>query len=299
MLGEEGAGEVHQVGDDPVAGVCPEGGELKAVAGFGAPLPPGLGLVDGVEPGGVGVVLGVGAVGDDENLHILVQAAPGPEGVPLVAVDLVERLPDGHAPALEFNMYQGKTVDQHRHIVAVVVACPLLLADLILVDDLEIVVVDILFIDEGDVLGGAVIPAEHLDAVLLDLAGLLHDVLVGIGDGGLEELLPLAVGEGVVVEQFQLSAEVGDQVGLLVDSQILIALLRQHTDELPLQRRLALVAVGAGLARFILGHNGVLCGGCDNIILLQSNHLSGKNFLYRSSTISYISQKCLLCDKGI
>ena len=34
MLGEKCAGEVHQVRQYPVAGVGPEGGELKAVAGL-------------------------------------------------------------------------------------------------------------------------------------------------------------------------------------------------------------------------------------------------------------------------
>lgn len=197
--GEEGTGEVDKVGDHLVVGVRPEGGELKAVAGlllFGLA---GGRLPDGVEPGGGGVVLGVGAVGDDKDLYILEQAAPRPEGVPLVAVDLVESLPDGHASALELDMYQGQAVDQHRHIVAVVVLGPLLLAHLILVDDLEPVIVDVLLVDEGDVLGGAVVPAEYLHEVLLDLSSLFHDVLVGVGDGVLEELLPLAVGKLVIV----------------------------------------------------------------------------------------------------
>ena len=225
MPGEEGAGEVDEVGDHLVVGVRPEGGELKAVAGlllFGLA---GGRLPDGVEPGGVGVVLGVGAVGDDKDLYILEQAAPRPEGVPLVAVDLVESLPDGHAPALELDMYQGQAVDQHRHIVAVVVLGPLLLAHLILVDDLEAVVVDVLLVDEGNVLGGAVVPPEYLHEVLLDLPGLLDDVLVGVGNGVLEELLPLAVGKLVIVQGLQLTAQIGNQVGLLVDRQIRIALL--------------------------------------------------------------------------
>ena len=262
VLGEEGAGEVDKVGDHLVVGVRPEGGELKAVAGlllFG--LARGR-LPDGVEPGGVGVVLGIGAVRDDEDLHILKEAAPRPEGVPLVAVDLVEGLPDGHAPALELDMYQGQAVDQHRHIVAVVVLGPLLLAHLILVDDLEAVVVDVLLVDEGDIFGGAVVPAEHLHEVLLDLPSLLHDMLVGVGDGVGEEPLPLAVGELVAVKGLQLAAQVGNEVGLLVDLQILIALLGEHLDKLPLQRRLALIAVRAVFHRLIGGDDGVF--GCSS-----------------------------------
>ena len=194
MLGEEGAGEVQKIRDHLIAGVRPEGGKFEAMAGLlltGFPA----GLPDGIISSGVGVILGVGAVGDDKNLHILKEAAPRPEGVPLVAVDLVKGLPDGHAPALEFDMYQRQAIDQNGHVVAVVVACPLRLAYLILVDDLEAVVVDVFLVNEGDILGGAVVPPEHLHKVLLDLPGLFHNMLVGVGDGVGEEPLPLAVGE--------------------------------------------------------------------------------------------------------
>ena len=137
----------------------------------------------------------------------------------------LKSLPDGHAPALELDMYQGQAVDQHRHIVAVVMLGPLLLVHLILVDDLEAVVVDVLLVDEGNVLGGAVVPAEYLHEVLLNLPGLLHDVLVGVGNGILEELLPLAVGKLVIVQSLQLTAQIGDQVGLLYVYLLRIALL--------------------------------------------------------------------------
>ena len=225
MLGKEGAGEVDEVWNHLVIGIRPEGGELKAVAGlllFGFA---GGGLPDGVKAGAVGIVLGVGAVGDDKNLHILEQATPRPEGIPLVAVDLVEGLSNGHSPAFQLNMYQRQAVDQHRHIVAVAVFGSLLLAYLILVDDLETVVVDVLLIDEGDIFGGAVIPPQHLHKVLLDFPGLLHNMLVGVGDGIGEEPLPLPIGELVAIQSFQVAAQVGNEVGFLVDLQILIALL--------------------------------------------------------------------------
>ena len=40
-------------------------------------------------------------------------------------------------------MYSGQSIDQHGHIVAVVVPCALVLADRILVDDLQTVIVDL------------------------------------------------------------------------------------------------------------------------------------------------------------
>ena len=100
VFGEEGAGEVDEVGDHLVIGVCPEGCKLEAVAGLLLFRLAGGRLPDCVEAGGVGVVLGVGAVGDDEDLHILKKAAPRPERVPLVTVDLVKRLSNGNTPTL-------------------------------------------------------------------------------------------------------------------------------------------------------------------------------------------------------
>ena len=70
-------------------------------------------------------------------------------------------------------------------------------------------------------------------------------MLVRVGDGVGEEPLPLAVGELVTVQGLQLAKQVGDEVGLLVDLQVLISPLGEHLDKLPLQGRLALVAVRA------------------------------------------------------
>ena len=264
--GKEGAGKVHQIGQDLVLCVRPEGGELEAVAGLGLFVAAGLSLADGIEPGGVGVVLDVGAVGDDEDLHILKQAAARPEGVPLVAVDLVEGFPDGHAPALEFHMDQGQTVDQNGHVIAVVVAGALVPADGVLVDDLQPVVVDVFLVQQGDVFGSAVVPAQHLDEILLHLAGLFHNVFVGVGQRLVEKAVPLAVCKGVVVEGFQLTAQVGDEFRLGVDRQIGIALLGELLDERLFQRGLALVAVRPGGTGFIGGDHRVLGGGSNDVI---------------------------------
>ena len=74
MPGEEGAGKVHQIGNHLVPGVGPEEGELKAIAGF--LLLALSGILDGIKSGGVGVVLGIGAVGDHESLDVFKQAQP-------------------------------------------------------------------------------------------------------------------------------------------------------------------------------------------------------------------------------
>lgn len=272
--GEEGPGKIHQIRQIPVMGVGPEAGELEAAAGLGLPGPLVLFcLPDGAVPGGVGIVLGVGAVGDHKDLDVLIEAAARPEGVPLIAVDLLKGLPEGDAPALELHMDQGQAVDQDGHVVAVVVAGPLVGAHGVLMDDLEMVVVDLLFVDEGDVFGGAVVPVEHLDKILLDLAGLFQNVLVGVGNDTGEELIPLAVGELVAVQGLQLPAQVGDQIRLLVDGQILIALLLEHPEKFLLQGSLALVLLGAEGGGGVFRDHGVFRGGGDDVEEGHDSHL--------------------------
>ena len=158
MLSEECTGKIDQIGQHPVVCIRPVRGKFKAVAGLFLFRSAVLGVLDGIVAGTVGVVLGICAVGDHENLHILVQAAARPERIPLIAVDLVERLPDGHPAPLQFHMNQRKAVDQNRHIVAVIMPRTVCLLHLILVDDLQAVIVDVLFVDQRDIFGTAIIP---------------------------------------------------------------------------------------------------------------------------------------------
>ena len=76
--------------------------------------------------GRVGVVFCIRAIGDNENLYILIQTATSPKAVPLVTVDLVERLFDGHTAPLQFHMNQRQTVYQNRDIIAVIIVAAIL-----------------------------------------------------------------------------------------------------------------------------------------------------------------------------
>ena len=164
----------------------------------------------------VGIVFRVCAVGDNKNLNVLKQTAAGKEAVALVAVDLVERLAYGNAAAFELDMYHRQTVDEHRHVIAVVMARAFGLADLILVDDLHGVVVDVLFVDQSNVLSGAVVTSQHLNKVLLQAPGFLGDTVVGVRDTVGEKALPFAVGKDIAVEPFKLLAEVVFQFVLVM-----------------------------------------------------------------------------------
>ena len=75
----------------------------------------------------------MGSIGDNENLHILIQAACRPEAVSLVALDLVKGFTYCNATAFQLHMDKGQTVHQNGHIVAGVMVA---LAFLVLIDDL-------------------------------------------------------------------------------------------------------------------------------------------------------------------
>ena len=149
--------KIVDVWDDFVVCICPETRKLKAVARLSFLLGARFMLFDRVKPRAVRVILGVRAVADHKDLDIFKQAAAGPEGIPLISLDLVERFADCDAATLELDMHQWQAVDEDGHIIAVVVARAVCAAGIILVDDLQIVVVDVFLVDERDVFARAVI----------------------------------------------------------------------------------------------------------------------------------------------
>lgn len=264
MLGEKRLCEVYQIGNDFVVPIRPEGGELKAVAGLFGFISSLALLFDVAAAGSVGIIFRVGAVGDDENLDIFKKAACCPEAVTLVALDLVERLADGHAAAFQLDMYQRQAVDEDGYVVARVVVARSLL---VLVEHLQTVVVDVLFVQQVDVFGRAAVLPQHLHMIELNPARLFQNAVVCARDAVLEKARPLAVRKGVVVQPLQLAAEVGDERGFVVDLQIFIPLRTQKPQKLLLQRRLALIAVRPAGIRRVLGHDRALGRGGDDVEL--------------------------------
>jgi len=151
-------------------------------------------------------------------------------------------------------MDHRQTIHQHRNVVPGRASA----FGLVLVDDLQDVVVDVLFINQVDVLAAAVIPGEHLDMVLLYTRRLLNDAVVGTGHLLREEPLPLGVGEGDLVEVLQLAAQVVDQLLLAGDAQVLVSLLFQLGYQASLERPLTLIGRLANGFRDELGHDGAL-----------------------------------------
>ena len=185
--------EVNQVRNDLVVGISPEGCKFKAVASFSFLGAARVRFFYGIESGAVGVVLGIRAVGDNENLHILKQAAASPEGIPLIPLDLVERLTDcnppgasiPYAPTAARSPVWSHHSGCHRR--------PPAFAILILVDDLHAVVVNVFTINQHDVLSHVIIALEDLHKVFLNLSRLLRDMIVRVGDAGAKEPLPFRI----------------------------------------------------------------------------------------------------------
>ena len=183
-------------------------------------------------------------------------------------------------------MNQRKAVDQNRHIVAVIMPCTVCLFYLVLIDDLQTVIVDVLFVDQRDIFGTAVIPMQHLHVIFLNLPGLFGNMLVGVGNYITEKLPPLCVRKPVVVQLFQLAAEVGNQFILGMQRQIGIALLTQQPDKLFFQFRLALVAVRAHLGGLIGGNNSIFIGSCNDI---EKGHFYTRLLLIQTCFFSFHS----------
>ena len=73
VLGKERLGKVNEVCNYLVVAVCPEGSKLKAVACFLRFLFCGFAhFLDVAVSGGVGIILGMRTVGDNENLNVLI-----------------------------------------------------------------------------------------------------------------------------------------------------------------------------------------------------------------------------------
>ena len=185
-LGQECGGEVGEIGDLVVGGVGPPHGEFVGSRVRGGHLSAhALVFGDVLEAHGVGVVLGVCAVGDDEDLHVAKESVSGAgvEGVALVAVDLVESFAQFFATPLEFDVDQGQAVDENGDVVSIRACAGV---DGVLANHLHLVAVNVGLVDEADVFGGAIVTDKDLHVVLLDAAGFSDDG-VPVSGGGVND----------------------------------------------------------------------------------------------------------------
>ena len=179
-------------------------------------------------PGGIGVILGVRSIGNDENLHILIQTTCRKEAVSLITFDLIKGFPDGNASAFQLYMDKRQTIDQNRHVIACVMSA---FGFFILVNNLKAVIVNILFVNKLNILGSSVIPPKHFDMIGLHGAAFLYDTLVRISKNLRKEPLPLAVRKGIVIQNLQLSSKIRNQTVFIMNRKVLIPLHGQQSDE--------------------------------------------------------------------
>ena len=179
-------------------------------------------------PGGIGVILGVRSIGNDENLHILIQTACRKEAVSLIAFDLIKCFPDSNATAFQLYMDKRQTIDQNGYIITCVM---LAFGFFILVNDLKAVIMNILFVNKLNILGSSVIPMKHFDMIGLHGAAFLYDALVRVGKRFRKKPLPLAVRKGIVIQNFQLSSKIRNQTVFIMNRKVLVPLHGQQSDE--------------------------------------------------------------------
>ena len=139
-------------------------------------------------------------------------------------------------------MDKGQTVDENGHVIACIVIA---LGFHILIDDLQTVVVNVLFVDELNIFGSSVITAQYLYMVGLNGAALFDNTLVSVGEHFREEAFPLTVSKGVVVQKRELPSEIGDQTVFVMDGKVFISLCGQQTDKFLFKSRFALETVRA------------------------------------------------------
>ena len=106
---------------------------------------------------------------------------------------------------------------------------------------------------------GSIVPAKELDIVLLDFPRFLHNAISLIGNAAFEKAIPFLIGKLDAIQLLQLPPQIGNEILLVVNSQVLIALLFQLLNKRSLQLGLTLVMVGmiAFLIRRILRHHRV------------------------------------------
>src|SRR5690606_23682024 len=101
-------------------------------------------------------------------------------------------------------------------------------------------------------LRGAVVPPEQLHMIFLDTGRLLDDSVLVPRDAFGEKPLPLGIAELDPVEDLELGPQVGHQVGLRPEPQVLVCLPFEELDDTGFQFRFRLIprlqmAVGAEL----------------------------------------------------
>ena len=119
---------------------------------------------------------------------------------------------------------------------------------------------DVPLVDEPYVLRRTIVALENLNIVVLYLARLFKRLFALVGDLGLEEALPFAIGELYMVQCLKSTAKVGDQLDLSVETKVFVALLAEKRDEPFFERGFALVEKRVLLLWLVASDDRILVG---------------------------------------
>ena len=252
MLGKECRCKVPQVGQQGILLIRPVRCEFKGVAvGFLLSWPASCFLLLGIACG-VRVVFRFSTIRNHKNLHKVEHSPACPERISQIAVYLVEGFLDVYASAFQFYVYQWQAIYENGYVIAIFMHT---VFHLILVNDLQAVVIDVMFVDELDVFRQAVIhfQRQHIALALNHFGFVLNGHLLIRNHR--QQAHPFRFAQRHVVQQFQLSAHVHQQPCLVLHLHILIPLRLQLLDESRLQLCLALIALGILLWDVVVRHH--------------------------------------------
>ena len=201
MPGKKGLCEINKVINRLVVGVCPERCKFKAVGSLLHPLFTAGFLFDSTYTGCVGIILGSRSVADNKKLNVFIKSAACPEGITLIAVNLIERFFQCNATPFQLHMNQRKAIDKYRNVIAVFEIAALLG---VLVNHLKRIVMDILFINQRDIFASSVVTPQNLNIVLLNKPCFFNNAGIIIGKLIFEKGLPFLVREMIIVQFFKL-----------------------------------------------------------------------------------------------
>ncbi|CDC41005.1 uncharacterized protein BN621_01872 [Clostridium sp. CAG:352] len=123
------------------------------------------------------IILCVCTIGDYKQLYILIQSAACPKAVTLVSIDLVKRFSNCVSSFFKLNMHQWQSVYQNRHIITSIMLSAIFF---ILVYYLQMIVMNVGFVDQFDVFYISVIKGNVLQILFLYFAGFLYNSIITV-----------------------------------------------------------------------------------------------------------------------
>ena len=206
MFCKKGFCKVHKVRDGTVFFVRPITCEFKAIRSLFLFCRVFLCIIfDMLKSCCVRIILCMRTIGDYKQLYILIQSATCPKAVTLVSIDLIKCFSNCIPSFFKLDMHQWQSVYQNRYIIT---GFTFTLIFFVLVYYLQMIVMNVGFVDQLDVFYISVIKGKVLQIVFLYFAGFLYNAIISIRNNAVVKVVPFFIEKGVVIKFFKLSTEV-------------------------------------------------------------------------------------------